>query len=231
MKICVFALVIIAAIAFTADDIVLNGNNHTEGTGPVSIDGTAYSQAWDVGNATHGVSIYGAGDRWACDDFVLTGDWELNQVVIWMIWTGEMGTSMNIVFAEDDGSLDPNSATVVWSESVPSDNVFADEWESSGGTLYDIYEFTGTINSDAYPVLSDGVTYWIQVQADVVDNCFIMLSDNTIGSTVWYNDGSGLWVSTIDHPDMGWSTDMFFDMYGENTALESSTWADIKSLF
>ncbi len=230
MKMYVFALVIITAVAFT-DDVAISGSNHTEGGSPVSIDGLAYSQTWVLDLATHGVSIYGAGDRWACDDFVLIGDWELNQVVIWMIWTGEIGTTMNVVFSEDDGSMDPNNATTVWSEAIPAANVFVDEWESSGGNLYDIYEFTGTISSDAYPALSDGVNYWIEVQADVVDNCFVMLMDNTTGSTVWYNDGSGLWVSTIDHPEMGWSTDMFFDLYGECTAFESSTWGDIKSLF
>ncbi len=230
MKMYVFALVIIVAIAF-GNDIVINGANNTEGSGPVSIDGLAYSQTWDVNNATHGVSIYGAGDRWACDDFILTGDWTLNQVEVWMIWLGEMGESMNIVFSEDDGSLDPNNATDVWSEAVPCDNVFADEWESSGGTLYDIYKTTCTINADAYPSLSDGVTYWMEVQADVVDNCFVMLYDDPIGSTVWYNDGSGLWVSTVDHPDMGWATDMFFDLFGNPLSLESGTWADIKTLF
>ncbi len=229
MKMYVFALVIIVATAFTADDMELIGANSTEGGSPVSIDGLAYSQTWNVDIATHGFSIYAAGDRWVCDDFVLTGDWELNQVVVWMIWLGEMGSIMNIAFAEDDGSADPNNATTVWSEAVPAANVFADEWETSGGDWYDIYEYTCTISADAYPVLSDGVAYWVYVQADVVDNCFVMVSDNYVGSSCWYNDGSGLWV--ISDESFGYDSDMFFDIYGDCTALESGTWGDIKSLF
>ncbi len=230
MKMYVFALVIIVATAFTSDDMVLIGN-HTEGVGPMSIDGLAYSQTWVLDNATGGISNYGAGDRWLCDDFVLTGEWELNQVVVWMIYMGGLGTTMNIVFSEDDGSLDPNSATEVWSEAVPCENVFQDEWESGSGTLYDVYETTCTINADAYPVLSDGVTYWIEVQADVEDNCFAMISTNYIGSNCWFNDGSGVWVDTIDYEGFEFDSDMFFDLYGNPTALESSTWADIKTLF
>lgn len=229
MKMYLFALVIIMATVFAAYDMELSSGQHTESVGPVSSDGTAYSQTWDVNNATHGFSIYGAGDRWVCDDFILSGDWELDQVVVWMIWTGEMGSAMNIIFSEDDGSLDPNSATDVWSEMVACENVFVEEWESSGGTIYDIYKVTCTISADAYPVLSDGVTYWMEIQADVVDNCFVMVSDNYIGSSCWYNDGSGIWV--ISEDAFGYDSDMFFDLFGNNLALESDTWGNIKTLF
>ncbi len=224
MKLFVFALVIVAASSFAADAEL--GPRHAEGTGMTSIDGLMYSQTYDYANLMNGYSNYGAGDRWVCDDFELAGPEDfVDSIVVWMIWTGGQGSTMNIVFSEDSGDSDPNTATDVWAEGVPCTNVFTGD--TSWG--FDIYETTCDIAAaDEHPELTIGTHYWLEAQADVSDNCFILVGTWSVLQYTWYNDGSGVWVRC----DVIFSeiTDMFFDFYGY-VSLESGTWADIKTLF
>ncbi|MCD4847162.1 MAG: hypothetical protein K8R76_03110 [Candidatus Aegiribacteria sp.] len=224
MKLFVFALVIVAASSFAADAEL--GSRHAEGTGMVSIDGLMYSQTYDFANLMNGYSNYGAGDRWIADDFELAGpEVYVDSVVVWMIWTGGQGSTMNIVFSEDNGDSDPNTATDVWSEAVPCTNYFTGD-QSWG---FDIYETTCDINAaDTHPLLTIGTHYWMETQADVVDNCFQLVGTWGVLSYVWYNDGSGVWVRCDDA--FSEITDTFMDFYGY-VALEAGTWADIKTLF
>ena len=224
MKLFVFALVIVAASAFALDADL--GNQHSEGNGMVSIDGLVYSQTYDYAELINGYSNYGAGDRWVCDDFELAGpSYVVEHAVVWMIWTGGMGSTMNFVFSEDNGDSDPNTATDVWAEAVPCTNEFTGD--SNWG--FDIYETTCDINeTDTWPEFEIGTHYWFETQADVVDNCFILVGTWGVLSYTWYNDGSGVWVRSDIM--FGTGTDMFFDLHGYG-ALEPGTWADIKTLF
>ena len=224
MKLFVFALVIVASSAFAVDADL--GNRHAERNGPVAIDGLMYSQTYTFAELVNGYSNYGAGDRWICDDFVLSGpDTYVNLIVVWMIWTGGMGSTMNIVFSEDSGDSDPNNATNYWAEPVPCTNYFTGD--TNWG--FDIYKTTCDINAaDTHPNLIIGTHYWFETQADVTDNCFILVGTWGVLNYTWYNDGSGVWVRSDDAFEIG--TDMFFDFY-YSWALESGTWADIKTLF
>jgi len=224
MKLFVFALVIVAASAFAADAEL--GPRHAEGTGMVSIDGLIYSQTYDYANLMNGYSNYGAGDRWVADDFELAGpEYVVEHAIVWMIWTGGMGSTMNFVFSEDNGDSDPNTATEIWAEPVPCTNEFTGD--SNWG--FDIYETTcDFIEAGTYPELVVGTHYWMETQADVTDNCFQLVGTWSVLSFVWYNDGSGVWVRS--DVVFGEETDTFFDLIGLGT-LESRTWADIKTLF
>jgi hypothetical protein len=143
-----------------------------------------------------------------------------------MIWTGGMGSDFNLVFSEDSGDSDPNTASDVWAESAPCTNVFTGD-QNWG---YDIWETTIEINeTDVWPVLTGGVHYWFETQADVTDNCFQLVGNWYILSYVWYNDGSGVWVRS--DAAFAENTDTFMDFYNFTAALESATWADIKTLF
>ena len=77
--------------------------------------------------------------------------------------------------------------------------------------------------------LMGGIHYYFETQADVTDNCFVLVSRNYNGDYCWYNDGSGVWVRSdvIFEQD----SDMFFDFVGQIAALESETWSSIKTLF
>jgi hypothetical protein len=134
---------------------------------------------------------------------------------------------MNLVISEDDtNDSDPNTNIDVWSESVPCINTFTGD--SNWG--YDIYETHCFIDEDFYPLLFNGVHYYFEVNADVIDTCWITFSYNYIGDKCWYDDGSGVWVRTDIYFSV-MSMDMFFDFYGENLALEPETWGSIKTIF
>ena len=224
MKLFVFVLIIVATSAFAVDAEL--GPRHAEGTGMVSIDGLVYSQTFDLANLMNAYSNYGAGDRWVCDDFVLAGpDTMVDAIIVWMIWTGAQGTTMNIVFSKDNGDFDPNTAIEIWAEAVPSTNYPTGEivWG------FDVFQTTCAIDGGPYPNFQVGRHYWLETQADVVDNCFMLVGTWSVLSYVWYNDGSGVWVRS--DAAFGENTDAFFDLWWDWTALESSTWGDIKTLF
>ncbi|MCK4505230.1 MAG: hypothetical protein KAW14_06420 [Candidatus Aegiribacteria sp.] len=185
-----------------------------------------YSQTWNYSEWVTGYSNYGAGDRWVCDDFILTDDCTIDSIVVWEMYPGGRPSWMNIVFSEDTGDSDPNTAVEVWSASAPCQNWF------TGQPPYDSYKTTIFVieSGESPPELSAGTRYWLEVQADIVDNCFLLVCRWANGSFTWYNDGSGVWVRSDIMFGVG--TDAFFDLYGyETSALESSTWGSIKTLF
>ncbi|MCD4847161.1 MAG: hypothetical protein K8R76_03105 [Candidatus Aegiribacteria sp.] len=223
MKLFVFTLVIVAASAFAVDAEL--GPRHVDGSGPVSIDGLIYSQGYSFGNLLNGYSNYGAADRWVCDDFELTDPAYLDTIIVMQIWTGSMASTMNLVFSEDVGDSDPNTAIEIWAEAVPCENYF------TGDTAwgFNIYETKCIINPGTYPELAANTHYWFETQADVVDNCFMLVGSWYILDYVWYDDGSGVWQRS--DVIFGEESDAFFNFYGYLLSLESSTWADIKTHF
>ena len=221
MRLFVFALVLVAAFAFAADMEL----GFRRVTGSPGSDVVWYDQGYDFGLLQNGYSNYGAGSRWVCDDFIPDDDYDIKLGQVWMIWTGEQGTMMNFIISEDDaGDSDPNTNTDVWGEGVPCTNTFTGD--SNWG--YDIYQTDFTINSDVYPELESGVHYYFETQADVVDNCVILISPNMVGDFCWFDDGSG--VYSRSDVAFGQDSDMFFIFDGD-AALESDTWGTIKTLF
>ncbi|MCK4506703.1 MAG: hypothetical protein KAW14_13895 [Candidatus Aegiribacteria sp.] len=226
MKRFLYALLFLFIASTLADQPLVLSPRHTQGTGPIAIDGLVYSQTYVYSNLLSSISNWSGLNRWFCDDFELDSDYFVTDMSVWMIWTGEMGSMMNFVISEDDtGDSDPNTNTDIWAESVPCINIFTGD--SNWG--FEIYETYCTISADAYPELDAGVHYYFETQADVNDNCFILVSDNYVGDYCWYDDGSGIWVECDDV--FGFPMDLFFDFYGEYLALEPETWGSIKTLF
>ena len=223
MKRFLFALLLLSITSILADQPLVLSPRHTQGTGPIAIDGLVYSQTYSYELLVNGMSNYGGGDRWFCDDFELDDNYYVTSIDVWMLWTGEQASVMNLVISEDDtGDSDPNTNIDVWVESVPCTNTFTGD--SQWG--YDIYQTHCIINADAYPELDTGVHYYFETQADVADNCFILFSPHYVADNCWYDDGLGVWIYFF------WDADMFFDFYGEPvSALEPETWGSIKTLF
>ena len=225
MKRLLLVLLFLSTASILADQSRILSPRHVQGTGPIEIDGLVYSQAF--GSYVSGIGINSGSNQWLCDDFVLGGDYYLTDIYTWMIWTGGQGSTMNLVISEDDlNDSDPNTNTDVWVESVPCTHTF------TGDMLwgYDIYETHCVINADLYPELDEGIHYYFEIQAEVVDGCFILVSDNYIGDSCWYDNGGGIWVEGLVY--FGSPTDMVFVFYGEPvSALEPDTWGRIKTLF
>ena len=225
MKVFLSVILIISLSSALADQPAELGSRHIQGTGPIGIDYLVYSQTYSYENLLNGYSNYGAGDRWVCDDFEAPYS-SVYDIYVWMIWTGGQGQAMNLVISIDDtGDSNPNTNTDYWAETVPCTNTFTGD--SNWG--YDIYETHCDIETSYYIPLDIGIHYYFETQADVTDNCFILVSHNYIGDYCWYNDGSGVWVRS--DVLFGEDSDMFFDFEGQFLALESETWGSIKNLF
>ena len=228
MKLFTLILIICIFSVLADQPTELGSFRITDGV-PQTIDNRScvYSQPWDYGELVNGYSNYGAGDRWVCDDFVLTADCTIDSVFVWQLYQGYIPSWMNIVFSEDTGDSDPNTAVEVWSASAPCINI-VEYW----GWQYEYYRVVIFLNASgqATPELTAGSRYWLEVQADTNDNCFMLVCTWTNGSYTWYNDGSGVWERSDVF--IGEETDAFFELYGyESGALESSTWGSIKTLF
>ncbi len=229
MKKLLFAFLFISTAFIMADQPVALSPSHTHGTGPIETgmtDGVVFSQPYSWELLDNGVSIYSAGNRWFCDDFELDDNYYITDIYIWVLWTGEHATEMNLVISEDDtNDSDPNTNTDVWSESVPCTSTFTGD--SSWG--YDIYEVHCVIDADIYPELNSNVHYYLEIQAETTDNTFILFSWYCVEDCAWWNDGSSVWVSM----DTWWQeVDAFFVLHGEPVnALEPETWGSIKTLF
>lgn len=223
MRFSVFVLVIVAVFAFAADDQL--GSIHPTGPTGAGSDADVYSQTYDFGTLLNGYSNYSGGSRLVADDFELTADYDVREIVVWMIWTAGQATEMNMAILSDDaGDSNPATATEVWSEAVPCVNV--DTGDDNWG--YDIWETTCTVNTDVYPELSTGIHYYLQVQAEVADNCYILVSPNYVADLVWFFGDSGWQRSDVA---FGEDSDLYFDLFGELTAIESMTWGSVKTLF
>ena len=185
-----------------------------------------YSQTYNYCELVNGYSNYGAGDRWVCDDFILTDDCAIDSIVVWEIYPGQKPSWMNIVVSEDTGDSDPNTAVEMWRFSAPCINEWIDYLYG-----YDFWKTTVIIDSgQPTPVLSAGTRYWLEVQADIADNCFLLVCTWANGSYTWWVDGTGVWVRSDIM--FGEGTDAFFELYGyESGALEPSTWGSIKTHF
>ena len=227
MKIVLFTLLFLSTASILAEQPIVLSPRHVQGTGPIAIvmtDGVAYSQpySWDL--LDNAVSIYP--DRWFCDDFELDSDYCITDIYVWTVPTGELVSVMNLVISEDDtNDSDPNTNTDVWSESVPCINTFTGD--SNWG--YDFYETHCVIDADIYPELNASVHYYLEIQAETINNTFILFSWYCVEDCAWNDDGSGIWVSM----DTWWTeSDGFFVLEGEIVnALEPETWGSIKTLF
>ncbi len=228
MKKLLFTLLFLSTVSILADQPAVLSPRHLQGTGPISVDYLVYSQPYDLSFAGYGVMIYGEHGGWACDDFVLDNDYYIDEIYVYMMWTTEQASMMNLVISEDNiGDWDPNTNIDVWSETVPCTNTFTgdNQWG------FDIYEIHCIISADAYPELTAGVHYYFEVQADIGVNYAMLFSGNFVGDYCWFDyNGSGSY--TRSDIVFGTDMDMFFDFWGEPVnALESGTWGSIKTLF
>ena len=230
MKKLLFALLFVSTAFIMADQPVALSPRHNHGTGPIETvmtDGVVFSQPYRWELLYNGLSNYSGGNRWICDDFELIDNYYVTGIRVWMIWTGEQATQMNLIISEDY-LLDwnPNTNKRIWEECVPCTNLLTGD--SNWG--YDIYETYCTISADVYPELDADVHYYFETQAETCDNCFILVSVCFIDDCCWYDDGSGEWVRCDNCfcPE----PDLFFDFYGEPlSSLQPETWGSIKTLF
>lgn len=192
-------------------------SSHSGGTD----SGDMFSQPYDFSQI---VSAYGDPLNRVADDFILTADNNLCQIVIWTCYAGTqpLPDYFTIEILLDNGDVDPSTASSIWQEWLPCTRTdTGDNWVGR-----DIYE-TVFFPSNP-PALEAGERYWLNVQIPSGYAApYVMVKDNEFGSMVWVKDT--FWSTSEDK--YGQTTDMFFELYSTSSSMERMSWASVKSSF
>ena len=222
MKLLVLCLTLCVALVFAGDASEL-GTLHPWESGTVT-DDIMFSQTYSFASLLNGLrhNIAGGG---IADDFILSSDASIQNVQFWIVYTsGSAPTSYDLVFSEDTGDSDPNTATTVWSENVPCTVI--DTGDTNWG--YIIWEVNCAIPMDAYALLSAGPRYWLEIvfhNPDPAD--YVLVEAPVYGELCFTGGGPEVWARCDTWTD---PCDMYFVLDGV-VSLDRSTWADIKTIF
>ena len=155
-----------------------------------------------------------------CDDFIPVQDGNVNFVRIWMVLLGGQPGNLTMVISEDLGSMDPNTATTVYSRVVPASYV-------NTGDLFegnDVIEVTLTL-----PVtlsVETGSRYWLELNMPVL-GYWLGQQPVVFGSSMWARSGS-TWETS--QSKFGFDVDSFFELFLP-VSLDRNSWASIKASF
>jgi len=155
-----------------------------------------------------------------CDDFMPYQDGEVDFIRLWMVLLGGQPANLTVVISEDIGSMDPNTASTLFSGVVPA--TYVDTGEDFNGN--DVIEVTLTLSSSVS--VESGMRYWLEVNMPVL-GYWLAQQPVVFGSSMWARTGS-TWVTS--QSAFGLDADSFFDIYLP-VDLERNSWASIKTSF
>ncbi len=225
MKFVNLSLLLLVSLVFAdASDL---GAPHTSGSSSYQggTDFVVYSQPYVFTDLANGIRHYTGVEGWACDDFILSSDAEIEGVQFYIVYAGYAPTSYELVFAEDAGDSDPNNYTTVWSATVPC--TLVDTGDDNWG--FTIYEVNCDIPS-AFPSITAGPRYWLALRfhhQGVLD--YVLVTETITGSMAWSGGTQTSYVNTLTK--FGTQYDIFFNIFETVMSLESQTWGSIKSSF
>ena len=223
MKLLVLCLTLFAAMAIAEGPVEL-GALHPYETGTVNTDAIVFSQTYSYAALLNGLRHNVAGGGIA-DDFILSSAASIQNIRFWIVYTsGSAPTSYDLVISQDNGDSDPNTATTVWNENVPCTVV--DTGDTNWGFI--IWEITCAIPMDAYPSLSAGPRYWLEIVFSNPSPTDYVLVEAPVFGQLCYTGGVPDWARCDTWTD---PCDVFFELYDTPVALDRSTWADIKTIF
>lgn len=191
---------------------------------PSSSDAAVYSQPYDFGALVNGYGVQSGGNYVGADDFTPAHSGTVNEIELWMIYTGAHPCDFNLFVYNDDSDTGHQPGSVHWSQTVPSSQVTDqdtgdDEWG------YDIYHTTIYLGTDGFSV-SAGTMYWLGVQTVGSDVSYWLVTDVTWAEpAMWSLDNGSTWQSP------GADVECFFILNDDGTSLSPSTWGGIKSEF
>ena len=231
MKLFLLVLATCVTVAFGVEPLEI-GDPTSSGYNPEPSDGAVYTQTYVNDEYRHG---------WAwgqeCDDFELTADAGIVEVIIWI---ASIDHDLNpilptdycdIAFIADIGDDDPNTATPVWSGTATC--TYAWTGDGFGGGAIPIYALYCILPSTAN--LTAGQRYWLVVTQFYEDNYrfYSVVTEATpiIFTQSWLNDGAEDPVWETGYDTFGYEADMFFELWDTIGALDNSTWGNIKSIF
>ncbi|MCK5036624.1 MAG: hypothetical protein KAS73_12070 [Candidatus Sabulitectum sp.] len=173
-----------------------------------------FAQTYDFDDVDGGVTSASL-----ADDFVPYFSGDIQHIVLWMVFTGTPPADIFIKISEDNGDIDPNSATTIVSGSLVPSIV------DTGDLLYGyaINEVTFSFSS-AISVIA-GEHYWLEV--GTVSGSYWVYQDPVVFGTSMWNFVAGQYHEMSASGD-NW--DSFFEIRTP-VALERSSWGSIKASF
>jgi len=155
-----------------------------------------------------------------CDDFIPSQEGDIAFLRLWMVLPGGQPGSLTIVISEDLGSIDPNTASTVYSGAVPAS--YVDTGDDFGGN--DVMQVTLSLSSTV--TVEAGMRYWLEANMPVL-GYWLGQQPVVFGSSMWARTGS-TWITS--QSAFGFDVDGFFAVYLP-VALERNSWASIKASF
>jgi hypothetical protein len=153
------------------------------------------------------------------DDFVPYQSGDIQHVVLWMIFTGTPPVDIFVEVSEDNGDVDPNTATSLVSGNIALSIV------ATGDSLsgYSIDEVTLTLPM-TISVMA-GERYWLEV-GTVAGSYWAYQEPVVFGTSMW-NYTAGQYHEMSEAGD---NYDSFFEIRTP-VALQRSSWGSIKASF
>jgi len=152
------------------------------------------------------------------DDFSPEFSGDIQSIKVWVVYEGALPDSLYIGIQEDNGSSDPNSATLLASGVLPAVHV-------STGDFYGGYIVETTCTFPTAVPVSSNKTYWLEVRPGA--GYLIARNPLVFGSTMWgYQTGQYKSMVVL----LGLAFDSFFELYTP-TALARNSWGSIKASF
>ena len=157
------------------------------------------------------------------DDFIPNFSGDVQDVVLWMVFQNAQPADIFLRISEDDGSNNPNTATLIASGLSPATHV-------DTGDFYGGYVIKTTCVLPSAVTVSSGKTYWLDVEMPSfsgMDSYWLAQNPLVFGSTMWayVNDQFHNVESLLGKP-----YDSFFELHVP-LALERNTWGSIKASF
>jgi len=181
-------------------------------------------------SATMYTTAYGSsGDYYVAEDFTPSGNFYITDVSWWTITTAATPapSGVEVIFYTDAA---PGPGSVLWS-GVPIALNHIDTGVTFAG--YVVWLTTATLPDTDYFTANSGTTYWVCMHRTDGSNFFIVLDTVVRGTECYRVDvtgGSYVPGSTTGSPLYD-PADVFQIIEGTTTALDRSTWADIKTIF
>ncbi len=155
-----------------------------------------------------------------CDDFLPDRSGQLGSIQLWMLFASGLPPTITLSVMEDNGSVNPNNATTVFSSSM--DATITDTGDDFYG--YDVYAVSCDL--DQTLVVSGSQRYWLELSVPV-GGYWVCQNPVVFGSDLWLFAGG---VYQTSESQLGTAYDAFFELY-EPVALQRNSWGSIKASF
>ena len=153
------------------------------------------------------------------DDFVPDFSGDIQHVVLWMVFTGTPPSEIFTEISEDNGDIDPNTATSLVSGTLAPSMV------ATGDSLYGYPINEVTLSFPSVTSVIVGELYWLEV--GTVSGSYWVYQDPIVFGTSLWNFVAGQYHEMLLSGD-NW--DSFFEIRTP-VALERSSWGAIKASF